>query len=94
MDRTLNGKRIAILATNGVEESELVEPRKALDNAGAKPADCVASNTAEETEYSLQQMKNILKADIRLSPAIELRVLKERLADGYEPLSGKIITAE
>jgi len=58
------------------------------------PADCVASNTAEETEYSLEQMKNILKADIRPSPAIELRVLKERLADGYEPLSGKIITAE
>jgi len=35
-DTTLNGKRIAILATHGVEESELVEPRKALDNAGVK----------------------------------------------------------
>jgi protease I len=31
----LNGKRIAILATDGVEESELREPRKALDDAGA-----------------------------------------------------------
>jgi deglycase len=36
MDMTLKGKRIAILATNGVEQSELVEPRKALDSAGAK----------------------------------------------------------
>jgi protease I len=36
MTKVLKGKRIAILATNGVEESELVEPRKALDNAGAK----------------------------------------------------------
>ena len=32
----LNGKRVAILATDGVEEIELTEPRKALDDAGAK----------------------------------------------------------
>ena len=32
----LNGKRVAILATDGVEQVELTEPRKALDNAGAK----------------------------------------------------------
>ena len=31
----LNGKRIAILATDGVEQVELIEPRKALDDAGA-----------------------------------------------------------
>lgn len=34
--KTLQGKRIAILATKGVEEVELVEPREALDEAGAK----------------------------------------------------------
>jgi len=32
----LNGKRVAILATDGVEQVELTEPRKALDAAGAK----------------------------------------------------------
>ncbi|MGP0076260.1 MAG: type 1 glutamine amidotransferase domain-containing protein [Bryobacteraceae bacterium] len=32
----LNGKRIAILATDGVEQVEMTEPRKALDAAGAK----------------------------------------------------------
>lgn len=32
----LSGKRVAILATDGVERVELVEPRKALDSAGAK----------------------------------------------------------
>jgi len=32
----LSGKRVAILATNGVEEVELTEPRKALDEAGAR----------------------------------------------------------
>ncbi len=33
---TLTGKRVAILATDGVEQVELTEPRKALDAAGAK----------------------------------------------------------
>ena len=32
----LIGKRVAILATDGVEASELIEPRNALDKAGAK----------------------------------------------------------
>ena len=35
-DRQLNGLRVAILATDGFEEAELLEPRKALDAAGAK----------------------------------------------------------
>ncbi|MDQ2929383.1 MAG: type 1 glutamine amidotransferase [Gemmatimonadota bacterium] len=35
MADTLSGKRIAILATDGVEQIELIEPRKALDAAGA-----------------------------------------------------------
>lgn len=33
---TLQGKRIAILAAEGVEEVELVQPREALDEAGAE----------------------------------------------------------
>ena len=35
MPTKLNGKRVAILATDGVEQVELTEPRKALDDAGA-----------------------------------------------------------
>jgi deglycase len=31
----LAGKRVAILATNGVEQRELVEPRQAVEDAGA-----------------------------------------------------------
>ena len=34
-EKKLEGKTIAILATDGVEQVELVEPRKALDEAGA-----------------------------------------------------------
>jgi protease I len=36
MDNVLDGKKIAILLTNGVEQSEMTEPRKALEMAGAK----------------------------------------------------------
>jgi protease I len=35
MSNELSGKRIAILATDGVEEAELTEPRKAVETAGA-----------------------------------------------------------
>ena len=35
-ERNLQGRRVAILATDGVEQVELTEPRKALDAAGAK----------------------------------------------------------
>jgi len=34
-ENTLAGKKIAILATDGVEQSELQQPREALDQAGA-----------------------------------------------------------
>ena len=32
----LTGKKIAILATDGFEESELIEPKKALEDSGAE----------------------------------------------------------
>ena len=36
MEKNLQGKRVAILATNGFEQSELLEPKKHLEDAGAK----------------------------------------------------------
>jgi protease I len=36
MADTLSGVRVAILATDGFEQSELLEPRQALDEAGAR----------------------------------------------------------
>lgn len=36
MGTQLNGKRVAILATNGFEQSELVEPKRLLEEAGAE----------------------------------------------------------
>ena len=35
-ERTLEGMRVAILATDGVEDPELAQPREALEKAGAK----------------------------------------------------------
>jgi nicotinamidase-related amidase len=53
------------------------------------PSDCVASNSAQETDYSLRQMKTVLKADIRPSREIDLKALNERLARDNEPSSAK-----
>ena len=36
MEKKLNGKKVAIIATDGFEQSELQEPHKALLNNGAK----------------------------------------------------------
>lgn len=39
------------------------------------PADCAVSNTAEENRYALEQMRDVLKADITESDQLELRKL-------------------
>ena len=36
MSEALRGKRVAILATDGFEQVELTEPKKALEDAGAE----------------------------------------------------------
>lgn len=36
MNNKLQGKKVAILATDGFEQSELFEPKKALEEAGAE----------------------------------------------------------
>ena len=45
-EKQLLGKRVAILATDGVERVELLEPRKALDEAGARTV-VVSPNTGK-----------------------------------------------
>ena len=39
------------------------------------PCDCVASNTKEENDYALEQMRKILKADTRASEELDLESL-------------------
>lgn len=47
MANELQGKKVAFLATDGVEQVELTEPRKAVEGAGAttEPS-CSRSRTA------------------------------------------------
>jgi protease I len=46
-DRDLKARKIAILVTDGFEQVELIEPRKALDNAGANYKTFVVSPKPE-----------------------------------------------
>lgn len=56
-NHTLEGMRVAILATDGVEDAELREPRKALDEAGAK------TTLFAPKEGAIQSFKHHDKAD-------------------------------
>lgn len=47
------------------------------------PADCVASNDAEENRHALEQMRVVLKADVRPSGDVDLEAL--RRAEGRRP---------
>jgi len=40
------------------------------------PADCVASNTEKVNDYALEQMKTVLKADVRPSAEIDFHALQ------------------
>ncbi len=42
------------------------------------PADCVASNTAEENRAALEQMRKVLKAETRPSTDLDLHALAEK----------------
>lgn len=64
----LNGKRVAILATDGVEEVELTEPRKALDTAGAK-TQLVSPKSDKIKAWQHDHWGDELTVDIPLSQA-------------------------
>ena len=65
MSTKLAGKRIAILATDGVEQVELTEPRKALDAAGAK------TEVVSPAQGKLQAWRHLDKAD-KIAVDVEL----------------------
>lgn len=64
-DGTLNGMRIAILATSGVEQVELTAPRKALDQAGAR------TTLISPKKQKIQGFNHFDKAD-QFSPEMSL----------------------
>jgi protease I len=68
MASNLKGKKIAILATDGFEESELVEPRKALDEAGATTV-VIAPKGGEIKGWKMKDWGDAVKVDKTLADA-------------------------
>src|SRR4051812_46766469 len=68
MNGRLNGKRIAILATDGFEQAELAEPRKALEEAGAK-AEIVSPAKGEIKGWKDKEWGDKFPVDVPLDQA-------------------------
>ena len=60
--KNLENKNVAILATNGFEESELFEPKKALEDAGAN-VDIVSLKTGEIKGWKNGNWSNTISVD-------------------------------
>jgi len=65
---TLQGKRVAILVTDGFEQSELLEPRRALDEAGAK-TQVVSPADKKAKGWNYKEWGNEVPVDISLDSA-------------------------
>jgi protease I len=78
MANELQGKKIAVLATNGFEESELLEPLKAVQAAGAE-VELVSLQEGEITALNTKEFKpgKSVKVD---------RTVEEASADDYDGL--------
>lgn len=70
------GKRVAILATDGYEQSELVEPRKRLKDAGFE-VDVVSLKAGEIRGWDEQDWGDTVPVDV---------VLEQAKADDYDAL--------
>ena len=80
---TLKGKTIAILATDGVEQSELEKPRAAFDHAGARTL-LISPRSGEIQGVTHQQNGRKFLVDVELSDANP---------DGFDALRGRTLTS-
>lgn len=76
MASSLQGKKIAILATDGFEQVELTEPRKALDAAGAQTV-VVSPKAGEIKGWKTKEWGDKVKVD---------RTLDEARAEDFDAL--------
>lgn len=67
-DASLQGKKVAILVTDGFEQVELLEPRKALDDAGAK-TEVVSPKDGKVKGWNMKDWGNDVPVDIPLKSA-------------------------
>ena len=68
MAKGLKGKRVAILATNGFEQSELEEPKKALQEAGAT-AEVVSPTAGQIRGWNHTDWGSSVSVDVELERA-------------------------
>jgi len=68
MASQLSGKKIAFLATDGFEQAELLEPRKALDEAGATTV-LVSPKSGEIKGWNHKEWGQTVKVDKSLADA-------------------------
>lgn len=68
MAGSLHGKKIAILATDGFEQAELTEPKKALEDAGAT-TEVVSPKSGEIRGWKIQDWGDRVKVDKPLEQA-------------------------
>ena len=68
MTSKLNGKKIAILATDGFEQVELTEPRKALDEAGATTV-VIAPKSGDIKGWKFKEWGDTVKVEKTLEDA-------------------------
>ncbi len=66
--KDLNGKRVALLATDGFEESEFLSPKKALEDAGAK-VDVIAPKSGSIKGWKEGEWSDSQKVDHSLDEA-------------------------
>ena len=76
MAEQLRGKRVAALVTNGFEQSELLEPKRALEEAGAQ-VDIVAPDPGDVRGWNHKEWGERIKVD---------RVIDEARPDDYDGL--------
>ncbi len=67
-EETLTGLRVAILATDDFEQAELIEPRRALDEAGAKTV-VISPKQGEIQGFKHDQKADKVKVDLLLKDA-------------------------
>lgn len=68
MQQNLKGKRVAILATDGFEQVELTDPKRALEEAGAT-TEVIARKAGEIRGWKLKEWGDVVKVDKALAKA-------------------------
>ena len=68
MPQNLKGKKIAILAAQGFEQSELLKPRQALDEAGAETV-VISPTPGKIKGWAMKEWGDEVKVDVPLDSA-------------------------